>query len=244
MTWVLIGQWQGVRAGELSASPDQIAQDASEDGQEKEAEEAVETDDTLRIIVTAERTPDTPQDVPISLTVLTKQELEDAQIDSFTDIAQNTPNFFLFPSSPGNLPAYTIRGLGNNNFLSREAIGFFINDVPYDPGLFNDILLGDLERVEVLRGPQNLLYGRSSIGGVVNVVTRPPAEDFEVRTAASYGNEDLVNLQLSISDTLVPDTLALRLAGAFNRQDGLVENTFLDRDAVGDRGEGTGLAEL
>lgn len=237
-------------------SLDQIAQADSDEAEEEDITESEETeseeteaiedeaDGILRIIVTAERAPDTPQDVPISLTVLTRQELEDAQIDSFTDIAQNTPNFFLFPTSPGNLPNYTIRGLGNNNFLARDAIGFFINDVPYDPGLFNDILLGDLERVEVLRGPQNLLYGRSSIGGVVNVVTRPPAEDFEVRTAASYGNEDLVNLQLSISDTLVPDKLGLRLAGVFNRQDGLVENTFLDRDAVGDRGEGTGLGEL
>ncbi|MEL6131495.1 MAG: TonB-dependent receptor, partial [Cyanobacteria bacterium J06628_4] len=200
-------------------------------------------DDTLRIIVTAERTPDTPQDVPISLTVLTEQQLEDGQINSLAGIAQNTPNFVLFPSSPGNLGRYSIRGIGNNNFLSRDAVGFFINDVPYDSGLFNDILLTDLERVEVLRGPQNLLYGRSSIGGVVNIVTRPPAENLEVRTAASYGSDDLVNLQLSISDTLVPETLGLRLAGAFNQQDGLVENTFLGEDA-GDRSEGTGLAEL
>ncbi|MEM7065547.1 MAG: TonB-dependent receptor [Cyanobacteria bacterium P01_B01_bin.77] len=247
VVWAIIGQWHGVQAGELfpTASFDPLAQAevTQTDIEDISEDEAVEDNDTLRIIVTAERTPDTPQDVPISLTVLTEQQLEDGQINSLAGIAQNTPNFFLFPSSPGNLGRYSIRGIGNSNFLSRDAVGFFINDVPYDSGLFNDILLSDLERVEILRGPQNLLYGRSSIGGVVNIVTRPPAEDLEVRTAASYGSDELVNLQLSISDTLVPETLGLRLTGAFNRQDGLVENTFLGEDA-GDRSEGTGLAEL
>ncbi len=203
----------------------------------------VESEDAIQITVTAQKRPEEVQDVPLSITVLSSQELEDAQIDSIEDIAQNTPNFLLFPTSPGNLPAYTIRGLGNNNFLSRDAVGFFVNGVPYDSGLFSDILLTDLERVEVLRGPQNILHGRSSIGGVVNIVTRPPADELELRSAISYGSENLVNVQLSASDALIPDTLGFRISGALNRQDGLVENTFVDR-TVGDRSEAIGLAEL
>ncbi|MEM9450465.1 MAG: TonB-dependent receptor [Cyanobacteria bacterium P01_E01_bin.6] len=205
--------------------------------------EQADVEDAIQIVVTAERIPDEVQDVPISLTVLTEEQLEDAQIDSLEGISQNAPNFIFFPSSPGNTSSYTVRGLGNNNFLGRDAVGFFINGVPYDSGFFFDTLLTDLERVEVLRGPQNILYGRSSIAGVVNIITRPPSDDLEIRSAASYGNENLINLQLSVSDTVASDTFGFRVAGAFNRQGGLVDNVFLDEN-VGDRTEGSGFADL
>jgi len=87
------------------------------------------------------------------------------------------------------------------------------------------------------------LCGRSSTAGAVNIITRPPADELEIRSAASYGNENLVNLQLSVSDTIVPETLGFRVSGAFNRQGGLVDNIFLDEN-VGDRTEGAGFAEL
>ncbi|MEM9505829.1 MAG: TonB-dependent receptor plug domain-containing protein, partial [Cyanobacteria bacterium P01_E01_bin.43] len=191
--------------------------------------ETAETgDDGIRIIVTAEKTPQDSQDVPISLTVLTRDQLEDAQINSLQDIAGNVPNFYFNPINAAGsyFSYYSIRGLGNSNFLNRDAVGFYIDDVPYDYGGFLDLNLIDLERVEVLRGPQNTLYGRSSQAGVVNIISRPPTNSLEIRSAASYGTENDRSLQLSISDAIIPDELSFRLAGAYSARDGFFENTF------------------
>ncbi|MEM0980346.1 MAG: TonB-dependent receptor [Cyanobacteria bacterium P01_H01_bin.58] len=201
-------------------------------------------EDAIQVIVTAQKRPEAAQDVPISITVLSNEVLEDAQIDSIEGIANNAPNVFNLPSSPGNFSFYSIRGLGNSNFLSRDAVGFYIDGIPYDSGDFLiDTLLTDLERVEVLRGPQNTLYGRSSSGGVINIITRPPSNELEGQVAATYGNFDNLNLQLSVSDAVIPDVLRFRLAGAYAQREGFVKNTFLDQD-VGDYREGTSTAQL
>ena len=202
-------------------------------------------DDGIRIVVTAEKTPQDSQDVPISLTVLTRDQLEDAQIDSLQEIAGNVPNFYFNPINAAGsyFSYYSIRGLGNSNFLNRDAVGFYIDDVPYDYGGFLDLNLIDLERVEVLRGPQNTLYGRSSQAGVVNIISRPPTNFLEIRSAASYGTENDRSLQLSISDAIIPDELSFRVAGAYSARDGFFENTFLD-ESVGEESSLAGRAQL
>ncbi|MBW4618605.1 MAG: TonB-dependent receptor [Cyanosarcina radialis HA8281-LM2] len=191
-----------------------------------------ETDETpLEIVVTAEKTPENPLNVPISLTVLTQNEIEDAQINTIRDVAANTPNFF---TSVGDrvFNFYSIRGISNSNFLVRDSVGFYLDDVPIE--YFHEFFPGDLfdlQQVEILRGPQNTLYGRNSIAGVVNVTSRPPAEDLEMLLGLEYGSYNQRRVQASISDTLVPDRLGFRLSGVYSARDGFTENTFLDRDA-------------
>lgn len=93
-----------------------------------------ETASEIEVLVTAEKRPDRPQDVPISLRVFGQEELEDTQVNSLNDIANNTPNFF---STAGDryFNFYSIRGLGNGNFLSRDSVGVFVDDVPYENAL-------------------------------------------------------------------------------------------------------------
>jgi iron complex outermembrane receptor protein len=198
------------------------------------------------IVVTAQKRPELSQDVPISLTVIPQQTLEDAQIDSFQKIANNTPNFSFFPTNAGgsDFSYYSLRGLNNFNFLvSQDSVGYYIDDVPFDFGGFLDLGLLDLERVEVLRGPQSTLYGRSSPAGVVNIVSRPPTNTSELRVAGGYGNYNFREAQLSYSDAILPDRLAFRLAGAYRARDGVFENVTLDR-SVGEREQRLGRAEL
>ena len=133
--------------------------------------------------------------------------------------------------------------MGNSNFLSRDAVGFYVDDVPFDNGSFLDLNLIDLERVEILRGPQSTLYGRNSQAGVVNIISRPPTNQPEFRSSASYGNYNYRNLQLSLSDAIIPDKLSLRLAGAYTARDGMFENTFLDK-SVGEESGFAGRAQL
>jgi iron complex outermembrane receptor protein len=188
-------------------------------------------EDAINIVVTAERTPEDPLDVPISLTVLTEDEINDAQINSIRDVAANTPNFF---TSVGDraFNFYSVRGISNSNFLVRDSVGFYLDDVPIE--YFHQLFPGDLldiEQVEVLRGPQSTLYGRNSIAGVVNVTSRPPSGDFEAQLGLEYGTYNQRRVQASISDTLIPDTLGFRLSGVYSARDGFTENTFLDEDA-------------
>jgi iron complex outermembrane receptor protein len=206
----------------------------------------VSDEEAISLVVTAQKTPEDPLDVPISLTVIPRQTLEDAQINDLTDISRNTPNFSFFPTNAGgsDFSYYSIRGLNNFNFLvSQDSVGYYIDDVPFNFGAFLDLGLLDLERVEVLRGPQSTLYGRSSPAGVVNIISRAPTNFSEFRVFGGYGNYNFREVQLSYSNALVPDQLAFRLAGAYEAQDGVFENQTLDR-SVGEREQLLGRAQL
>ncbi|MEL6333154.1 MAG: TonB-dependent receptor plug domain-containing protein, partial [Cyanobacteria bacterium J06626_26] len=228
------GLW-GAGIGLLLSIQPGWAQDAPEvDTPDAESLGSDESDDTLRIIVTAERTPEDVQDVPVSITTFTEQQIEDANITSLDSIADRTPNFTFFPSGANRTaPFYTIRGVSNFNAFTRDAVGFFIDDVPYDFAGFIDQDLVDIEQIEVLRGPQNTLYGRSSAGGVINVTSRRPTNEYEFRASASYGGFEDLETQLSVSGPIVEDELLFRLSGSYGTQDGYVENTFLDDDIDG-----------
>jgi iron complex outermembrane receptor protein len=203
-------------------------------------------DSDIELTVTAQKRPEDARDVPISLRVIPRQELEDGQINSFQDIANNTPNFSFFPTTAGSadFAYYSVRGLNNFNFLaSQDTVGFYVDDVPFDYGGFLDIPLTDLERVEVLRGPQSTLYGRSSPGGVVNVISRPPSNKPEVGITAGYGSYNSREAQLSLSDAIIPDKLSFRLSGAYNARDGIFNNVLLNRQ-IGETSQLSGRAQV
>ncbi|MEM9007935.1 MAG: TonB-dependent receptor plug domain-containing protein [Cyanobacteria bacterium P01_F01_bin.86] len=175
-----------------------------------------ESDNGLRLIVTAQRTEEDVQDVPISITAFTAQQIEDADIDTFRGVADNTPNYTVFDGTGVRFfDFYSVRGLSNFNFASRDAVGFFIDDVPFDYGAFLTQNLTDIERIEVLRGPQNTIYGRSSQAGAINVITRRPSDTFEFNGFVGYGSFDNVESQASVSGPIVDDRLFFRLSGNY-----------------------------
>ncbi|MEA5617128.1 TonB-dependent receptor [Cronbergia sp. UHCC 0137] len=201
--------------------------------------------ETIELTVTAQKTEQNLQDTPISITAIGEQEIEDAGISNIQSIANNTPNFSVFSSSGGrNFTFYSIRGLSNSNFLSRgDVVGFYVDDVPYEYGGFLDQEFLDLERVEVLRGPQSTLYGKNSQGGVVNIISRKPTNTPEIKTSVSYGSYNLRNLQLSLSDAIIPDRLFFRLAGGYKARDGYGQN-ILDGSNLGEQSSITGRGQI
>ncbi|MEM9541971.1 MAG: TonB-dependent receptor [Cyanobacteria bacterium P01_E01_bin.42] len=201
-------------------------------------------DNTLRILVTAQRTEEDLQEVPISITVLTEDTIEDADIVNLEGIAQNTPNFSVYGAAGSrSFNYYNIRGLSNFNFISRDAVGFYIDDLPYDYGGFITQNLIDLERVEVLRGPQSTLYGRSTQAGAVNIISRRPSNEFEFKSAIAYGTFNDFDWRGSLSGPLVEDRLFYRLSGSYGSRDGYVENTFLGTDLDSQSG-GNGRGQI
>lgn len=200
----------------------------------------------IELTVTAQKRPENPQDVPLSVTVIPRQELEDAQIDSLLNIANRTPNFNFFPTSAGGteFSYYSLRGLNNQNFLTaQDSVAFYIDDVPFDYNGFLDLALTDLERVEVLRGPQSTLYGRNSAGGVVNIISREAIPEPEGRIALGYGKYNGRELQFSLNDAVVEERLALRISGLYKAQDGFIKN-LATGNTIGERSRIAARAQL
>ena len=185
----------------------------------------------IEITVTAQKRRERLKDVPISVKVIPRQQIEDARIQTFRDVANNTPNFTFRPAGGGRQFAfYSFRGLSNSNFLSRkDTLGFYIDEVPYDNGAFIDLDLLDLDRIEILRGPQSTLYGRNSQAGVINITTRQPSNDPELRASASYGSYNERDLKVSASTPLIKDNLLVSVGGGYRANDGFYRNTVLNK---------------
>ncbi|MEH1904047.1 MAG: TonB-dependent receptor plug domain-containing protein [Nostoc sp.] len=200
----------------------------------------------IELIVTAQKRSEDAQNVPISLMVIPRQEIEDAQINSFVDIANQTPNFNFLPTSSGGteFSNYSLRSLNNQNFLTaQDSVAFYIDDVPIDYNGFLDLALLDLEQIEILRGPQSKLYGRNSSGGVVNIISRQATPEPETRISASYGRYNSCEFQFSLNDALVDDKLSLRIAAAYRGQDGFIKNLAISNE-IGERSRLAARAQL
>jgi outer membrane receptor protein involved in Fe transport len=206
------------------------AQDAETDGP------AVRDDNV--IIVTATRRAQDVQDIPLAVTAISPQQLESQRVVNIQQIAALAPSF---TASQAQLASGSVvlrvRGIGttSNNIGFESAVGIFI-DGAYQarPGVALSEFV-DVERVEVLRGPQGTLFGRNTSAGALNVTNvRPDVTEFGGFVNAEYGNFDEVSLQGAINVPIVKDTVALRLTGAYRQRDGFL--TVVDRTgaAIGD----------
>ncbi|NJM23596.1 MAG: TonB-dependent receptor plug domain-containing protein, partial [Richelia sp. SM1_7_0] len=171
--------------------------------------------------------------------------MQDAGITNIQGIANNTPNFTALTSAGGRFFSfYSMRGLSNSNFLSRsDTVSFYIDDIPVDGGFYIDKDLIDLERVEVLRAPQSTLYGRNAQAGVVNIISKKPTNKPEIKTSAGFGSYNARDLQLSLSDAIIPDKLFFRLSGGYAARDGFGQNT-LTNENLGQQSSISGRGQL
>ena len=185
--------------------------------QETESEAEVEN----VIIVTAQLRAENVQNVPIAITALTGEDLAAAKIEDALDLQFNAPNVTL--SANRNL---TIRGVGSQSFggTNDTNIGILINGVFLQQGsTFGEFF--DLERIEVLRGPQGTLFGRNTTGGLVNFVTKKPTDAFEGYVSAQYESFEGKRIEGAINIPLT-DGLAFRFAGNYVKRDGYTRNLF------------------
>ena len=181
------------------------------------------------VIVTAQKREQSMQDVPVAVTAYDAMALEQAGIQTIADLERSTPNTTLRPSRATNstLTAY-IRGIGQNDPLwgFEPGVGLYIDDIYFarPQGAMLDVY--DVERIEVLRGPQGSLYGKNTIGGAIKYVTRRMSGEPELglkATAGSYGQRDLVaNGQLP----LINDVLYVGGSVATFNRDGFGNNIF------------------
>lgn len=176
------------------------------------------------IVVTARKREESLQDTPVSVTAFTADALEDISASQLITIGEYTPNMEFNMGSGGsaNQAHIYIRGIGQSDFLisSDPGVGMYVDGV-YFARTFGGILdLMDLERVEVLRGPQGTLFGKNTIGGAVNIITQKPGEEYSGKLSLTAGRFDRADVAATINIPLVEDELFLRLSGASNNRDG------------------------
>ncbi|GMM93627.1 TonB-dependent receptor [Qipengyuania sp. MTN3-11] len=200
-----------------------------------------EADDGV-IIVTARRRDENLVEVPIAVTAYSGEALQQAGAIDITDIAQTTPNTTLEASRGTNstLSAF-IRGVGQQDPVSgfEQGVGIYLDDVYLNRPQAAVLDIYDVERIEVLRGPQGTLYGRNTIGGAVKYVTRDLPQEFSLTARATYGTYDQLDGVLTVS---APITDMIRVGGAVARltRDGFGENLTTgldnyDKDVWGGR---------
>lgn len=190
------------------------------------AQQAAEADKLEEITVTAQFRSQNLQETPLAITAVTGDMLEARSQTSIYEVAQQAPNVFLAPQAQANgsgLIAY-IRGVGQTdfNFALEPGVGLYVDDVYYSTltGSLLDLL--DLDRVEVLRGPQGTLAGRNSIGGAIKLFSRK-AEGKGGNVSLTYGSYNRVDARASGDFTLIDDKLFVRVAGVSKNRDGYVE---------------------
>lgn len=184
----------------------------------QQAEEATAADDSGAIVVTARRREESLIDVPIAISAISGQQLDKAGAIDITDISNSTPNVTLETSRGTNstLTAF-IRGVGQQDPVAgfEAGVGLYLDDVYLNRPQAAVLDIYDVERIEVLRGPQGTLYGRNTIGGAVKYVTRRIGEEPTVSLRATYGSYDQADGVISASAPIGDGTL--RVGGSLAR---------------------------
>jgi iron complex outermembrane receptor protein len=186
------------------------------------------------IVVTAQRRSQSVQDVPLSISALSSAALESSRVDDLDQISSLTPGLN-FQTSNRTIPLIYLRGVGTRSFGAgtESSVGVFIDDVYISrvSGAITD--LTDVERVEVLKGPQGTLYGRNTVGGAINIITKGPTAQPEGYVEAAGGARDYRDLRAAVSGPVAGDSLTGRLALDVGSQDGWFYNRTTGNDLGG-----------
>lgn len=211
------------------------AQDGDENPPEAAAPAAEVEDETASapvIVVTAQRRDQDLQDVPITVTVFGAEEVANARIRTVNDVVTRTVglSFDAFPSAQ---PRLFIRGIGSSDrgAAGDPSAGVFLDDIYLGRPAAIAFDAFDIERIEVLKGPQGTLFGRNVVGGAINIITRKPdVSGFDASAEMTYGNYDRFDTAGFVNVPFAKNTGAIRVSGAYRSHDGHVRNAFLGED--------------
>ncbi len=190
------------------------------------AQEGFDDSELDRIVVTAQKREQSLQDVPIAITVFDEAAIEIQRIDELQDYLLKTPNVGFIEGGNRNRAQIGIRGITNLG-VDINTTGFYIDEFNVAPSSSTrtfDINLFDVERIEVLRGPQGTFFGRNTLGGALNITTKKPSTDgFSGEATAEYGSFDHHLFRSSLNIPL-SDRAAIRATGYYQADDGFIDN--------------------
>lgn len=205
--------------------------------------DAAEEDATVMlptVNVTAQKREENLQDTPIAITAFSAETLETRQLFNVSEVAQYVPNLQVSSSTAGTASSasFSIRGIGQVDFITTTdpGVGTYLDGIYLARVTGAALDLADIERIEVLRGPQGTLFGRNTIGGAVSVVTRKPAGEFGVRGGLTVGNNGRFQGKATVDVPIAEDLLAGKFTVLAKQYDGYGE----DNEPLGGQG---GLGE-
>jgi iron complex outermembrane receptor protein len=195
------------------------------------------------VVVTAQKRAQDIQEVPIAVTAFGGDQIATGNIAQLTDIALRTPGVTMSQFNIGE-PQIYIRGIGNSNDSAGgdPAVGVFVDEVYIGRSGGAAFDLVDLDRIEVLRGPQGTLYGKNTAGGTISLYTVKPSQDFYVKTSVTTGNYDLWNVQGMINGGL-SDTVSGKLVYSYKDREGYAKNVTTN-ERLQDENNNTVRAQL
>ncbi len=222
----------------LAAAPAPLlAQDAAE-----AAPDANESTEMEAVTVTAQSRSQEVQDVPIAVSVVTEKQVENLVATDLSEIARYVPGLSV-DAFDKTQPGFSIRGISTEGFSMGidRAVGIYVNGVYQTNGGGSLLALNDVQRIEVLKGPQGTLFGRNTAAGAISIITNTPTNDFEATARGRIGNDGqryfdgLLNMPLG-------DTFGVRVSALTNRSDGWAEDAGTGRQYALDRQEGARIA--
>src|ERR1051325_1731101 len=179
------------------------------------------------VIVTSQKQPAEAQSLPVSLTVVTRETVRDDDVRFVKEAELFAPNIFLNEFSARKLSNPYFRGIGASPL--NPGVTTYIDGVPQLNANSSSLELIDIEQIEFVRGPQGALFGRNTVGGVINILSRRPSKDWEINLDGEYGNYNYRDARLRLSGPLSPD-LGLTVAGGYSARDGFTKNDFTGHD--------------
>jgi iron complex outermembrane receptor protein len=216
---------------------------AAETAQAKE-EELTKSDNPRRstqmegVVVTAQKREENEQKVPTSMDVFTGFQIDDAGINNMTELTYFSPNLYSKQNTNQNM--IIIRGISSHNVVLNTPAGLFVDDIGYPLTFMQNPDLMDIERIEILRGPQGTLYGRNTESGAINIVTRQPGNDLRGKVFVEpglYNTPDrdsfFFRAGASVSGPLVQDKLYFGASFQTKDTKGYTENIYNDNDEAG-----------
>ncbi|SEH11957.1 TonB-dependent Receptor Plug Domain [Sphingopyxis sp. YR583] len=194
-----------------------------------------DTDYGNDIIVTASKRSQTLQDTPVAVSVTSAAQLEESQIRDLIDLQASVPSLRVSQLQSSANTNFIIRGFGNgaNNAGIEPSVGVFIDGVYRSRSAAQIGDLPNVERIEVLRGPQSTLFGKNASAGVISIVTQKPQYEFGGSAEVTYGNYNAITVKGDVTGP-ISDTVAFSIGGSYNRRDGYAQDLKLDTD-VNDR---------
>lgn len=196
------------------------------------------------IVVTAQRREESVQTIPVSVSAFSTADLERRNVTSTLDIVQYVPNLVGHNNTGlGTANTYYIRGSGNTESLATQdpPVGTYVDEIYISRQSANNFSLFDIERVEVLRGPQGTLFGRNTTGGAISMIMRKPGDELGGYAEAHYGRYNTYGARASI-DLPINSKFSTKLSAYGNDSDGYVKNTTTGETLNGDSGWGVRAA--
>jgi iron complex outermembrane receptor protein len=196
------------------------------------AHAAADTSTIEELVVTAQKRAQNVQDVPIAITALSAQALKDQHVANIMDLNNLSPSLQIKSDDNAANPKIFIRGVGLNDFNPNTAtpVAIYTDGVYIGSPLAQMGQFFDLERIEVLRGPQGTLYGRNTTGGAINVISKKPTQELAADVSAEYGTYNSIDLEGAVGGPVVKDVLAVRLAAKYVKDDGHTLNRLTGKD--------------